>query len=331
MIKDLRMALQTKVPLKLGETIPDFSGKLQNVTDFFEESAKRNLKAHIIESSSIYLKGKTPWANAYILEPTENFSDDYKTLLVSKKEMLNLNTLDGLLIRGDDIQENPSLDHIYPLINKNKVYIPVDYFESKKTKDKLDLVNEFKDFNMPLTMYSENSVKDLNEKIFTLFDNGHQHVVLKYRWGHGGQHLTRLDKNDPNMLDIASDFMNTYKQIIVQEYDYSVKDGDIRVVVLDNKPLIAYERKSLTGDWKNSITQGSSWSVFDLNDDQKKYCADISSHYPKTKFLGLDLFKSMNIIEINAYCGGTNTAKQLTGVNIIGNIFEEAERLRHKK
>ena len=142
----LKVGFQTKIELEIGKSLAFDGGCIDNIRmPLSELTRKNNNNLYLIPSKEIYLEGDDVFANAFPFKRISSVHNDYRDLIVSAPQKIDINLLDSLVIRGDDLEENLSLDEIYPKINQSKVYVPIDYWEMKATKDKLDTAKRFRD------------------------------------------------------------------------------------------------------------------------------------------------------------------------------------------
>jgi len=320
----LKVGLQTSIDLEIGKPIDIPLGCCDNITYVLSELMKRNSTPYIIRSGDIGLDGvNNPVAKALTFERGSDIHGDYRDLVVSGEQEIELNpSLDALFIRGDDIESNPELDRIYPLIDSSRVYIPADYFEVKAAKDKLHVAERFKDLDTPETLYAE-SFGDLCKGIDYLFKKGHRFVVLKYRFGFRAKGIDRVDRFDENAMEKAKAFFDKYKQVMVQEFDPIVNDGDIRIVMYDGEYVGAFERRPTKGQWITNIGLGGTSSGHKPVPGEKSLCKEIASEFPKIKLLGIDLLPSLKFIEVNGFCAGLTEIDELYGINIAEKLIDD--------
>lgn len=319
----MKVGFQTGIPLEIGKDI-EIASQSDNVYCIINELVKRQISPiYILHSEDISMNGSTdPIADAYVLERGNGSYCSYHDLVVARKEKIELNSLDGILIRGDDIELNPGLDEIYRYVDKSKVCVPVDYFEMKATKDKLDTAMRFNDLNIPKTYYAQD-LESLYDSVDMLFNKGHRYVVLKYRFGFGGKDVTRIDKHSNSAYDEAQAFLKRYNQVMVQEFDHSVSEGDIRAILFDGKYVGAIERKSNVGEWRTNICLGGRSERHEPLDGEIEICEKIAQRFPNIKYMGIDLFKTLRLIEVNGFCGALSEIEDFYGVNISSMLIDD--------
>lgn len=324
----LVMAIQTFFPLKAGESFT-FPKTNSNVYMVLNELISRGIESLVVPSEGMRIENGEPIAQAYVLKGDPAAHRHNTSFFVAGVKDIPVNDLDALFIRGDDIEKNPALDDLFPLVDKSSVYIPVDYWEMKATKDKLDTAHRFADLNIPKTMYAEDKLA-LQSHIEDLFGDGHRFVVLKYRFGFGGKDVARLDREAPDYLKKANDFLDAYKQVIVQEYDPSVQENDIRAVTYDGKFIGSFERSGDTR-WPTSVSSGGTPLPHEPLPGEIDACEAIAARFPGIKLLGIDLFKSLRLIENNGYCGSIYSLDSLYGINLAKPLVEDAVAYANNK
>jgi len=327
-MKNIKIALQTDVGLGLGE-ITRINVNNDNVWNPISEIANRNTSLmYVVPSDNLYMLNGVPMANAWVLELLNKQNKGYSRFVVTRQEQIPINSLDALIMRGDDIESNHNLELVYSSLDRSSLFIPIELSDMKATKDKLDTAKRFADLNIPLTYYAEDQ-SEMNERIVSLFDDNHEYVVLKYRFGFGGKQVVRVDQD--NFETKGADFFNTYKQIIIQEYDSSVTKGDIRSIVYDGKYVGGFERITGGSSWLSNISAGGRASYHKPLPGEIELCEQIANRFSGLKFVGIDLFHSLRLIEVNGYSGGFDELKEYHGIDLAKRLIDDVYSFKQRK
>lgn len=298
--RDMRIGFLTDIPLSVGKE-PKVDEKYDNVIYTLDAIASHGLPGiYMLTSPQIMLSGSSPIGKAHFLESTGKTSDR-NSLVTHEMAPVSIEDLDVLLIRGDDIEKNPDLVSILDQVNN--VYFPIDVRDMLATKDKLETARRCEDLSM-LKSYQAKDYQDLKYVFKELSEQGNRYAVLKYRFGFGGKEVERVDLNDPHFMDFANSFLDTYKDVVVQQYDPTVSEGDIRVILYDGKYVGAFERKPGEGQWKSNISLGGTAVAHLPLPGEIEVAEAVASKFPGLKYMGLDMFPSLNLIEVNGFCGG---------------------------
>lgn len=129
----------------------------------------------------------------------------------------------------------------------------------------------------------------------------HGTIVLKPLEGYGGSGIVVLHKKDKNkrsLIEMLTHRENRY--IMAQKYLPEIKDGDLRVLVLNGKILGVQKRLAAADDHRSNISAGGSSHRGRLSVRQKAMCGEVARKLIKDGiyFAGLDIIGN-NITEIN--------------------------------
>ena len=148
------------------------------------------------------------------------------------------------------------------------------------------------------------------DDILDFFDKHKKKMVLKPLEGSGGKDVYLIDKNEKNTNQIITTLSNQ-GYIIAQEYLPAVKEGDVRVLLMNGKVLKKGDkygiirRVSGEGEFRSNFAVGASADKSPLTEDMEKI---IKITAPKLIrdglfFVGLDIVKD-KLIEINVLSPG---------------------------
>lgn len=177
------------------------------------------------------------------------------------------------------------------------------------------------------------------DDILEFFEKKKKKMILKPLEGSGGRDVYYIDKNEKNLNQIIENLSNQ-GYIIAQEYLPAVKDGDVRVLLLNGRVMEQdghfgiIKRVSGKGEFRSNFSRGASADNSPLTDDMKKI---IEITAPKLIrdglfFVGLDIVKD-KLIEINVLSpGGTNRFPDIGLPDFSDYIIESIEKkLEYKR
>lgn len=288
----------------------------------------------ILHINSTYISKNTE------VESPEEFlrilkSDKAKTMKIVAKE------LDVLFIRNNPTEEGSSRQWAEQagvafgrMVQQEGVLVLNDaYALSYAFIDKL-YFEELPSFIKPPSIITRNK-----EDILEFFEKKKKKMILKPLEGSGGRDVYYVDKNEKNLNQIITNLTHQ-GYIIAQEYLPAVKDGDVRVLLMNGKVLEKdgqygiIKRLSGEGDFRSNFSQGASAENSPLTDAMKKI---IEVTAPKLIrdglfFVGLDIVKN-KLIEINVLSpGGINRFPEIGLPTFTDVIMEAIERkLKYKK
>ena len=164
--------------------------------------------------------------------------------------------------------------------------------------------------------------------------------VIKPLQGSGGSSVFLVRKADAPNLNQMIEAVIRDGYCIAQEYLPAAKEGDIRLFVMNGRPLqhngkyAAFRRVNKTGDMRSNMHSGGESEAVEIDDDALQLVEMVG---PKLiadgMFLvGLDIVKD-KLMEINVFTpGGLGSAQQATGVDFAEIVIADLVRkVRGKK
>ena len=126
-------------------------------------------------------------------------------------------------------------------------------------------------------------------------------------------------------------YLNKIGHVMVQKFLPKVKFGDKRVFILNGKVKGAIKRVPSKGSILSNISQGGKATKTLLNKKEFYLANFIAKKLKKKKifFAGIDLVSNYLIGDINITSPtGLPQYKNLTGINLAKNFWDEAEKLK---
>lgn len=164
--------------------------------------------------------------------------------------------------------------------------------------------------------------------------------VIKPLQGSGGSSVFLVRKADAPNLNQMIEAVIRDGYCIAQEYLPGAKEGDIRLFVMNGRPLehqgkyAAFRRVNKTGDMRSNMHSGGESEAVEIDDDALRLVEMVG---PKLVadgmfLVGLDIVKD-KLMEINVFTpGGLGSAQQATGVDFTDIVIADLERkVRGKK
>src|SRR5690606_34951872 len=121
---------------------------------------------------------------------------------------------------------------------------------------------------------------------------------------------------------------------IAQEYLPAAKEGDVRLFVMNGRPLMhegkyaAFRRVNKTGDMRSNMHTGGQCEPVDI-DEQSLALAEMVRPKLTTDgmfLVGLDIIKD-KLMEINVFSpGGLGSAQHVTGIDFAEIVIRDLER-----
>ena len=154
-------------------------------------------------------------------------------------------------------------------------------------------------------------------------------IVIKPIHGYAGKDILFINKKF-NELNIKK-YLSKIGHVMVQKFLPKVKFGDKRVFILNGKVKGAIKRVPAKGSILSNISQGGKANKTILN-KKELYLSNFIAKKLKKKdifFAGIDLVSNYLIGDINITSPtGLPQYKNLTGINLAKNFWDEAEKLK---
>ena len=151
-------------------------------------------------------------------------------------------------------------------------------------------------------------------------------MIMKPLDGYGGRGVIIVEKSaKDNIRSLLEFYINKSKgesnYVILQEYVEGAENGDVRVLMLNGKPIGALRRKPAKGDMRSNISAGGSVERYKLTKKDRILCDVIGKKLVKDGiyFAGLDII-SGKLIEINVLSPGT-----IADINKLNNVKLQVE------
>ncbi|WP_416441033.1 glutathione synthase [Leeuwenhoekiella sp. A16] len=223
-----------------------------------------------------------------------------------RDEMLPLAGFDVIILRS-----NPPLDTI--MLNfldsvKDDVFIMNSIDGIRRANNKLytavfeDEQNTF----IPKTHVTKN--KEYLTQIIK--ESTKDKMILKPLNGFGGSGVILIEKSAMNSISSLLDFYINNKDgssnyVILQDYIEGADQGDVRILLLNGKPIGAMRRVPGEDDHRSNVSAGGSIAKHVLTKQEKELCRRIGPKLVKDGlyFVGIDVINGM-LVEVNVMSPG---------------------------
>lgn len=146
-------------------------------------------------------------------------------------------------------------------------------------------------------------------------------MIMKPLDGYGGSGVIVIEKSAMHNIKSLLEFYidrgdGKSNYVIIQDYVEGAEDGDVRVLMLNGKPIGAIRRRPAKGDARSNISAGGTVEKYKLTKSDKILCAKIGDKLVRDGiyYAGLDLIGG-KLIEVNVLSPGT-----ITDINKLGNV-----------
>ncbi|QCU78296.1 glutathione synthase [Citricoccus sp. SGAir0253] len=159
-------------------------------------------------------------------------------------------------------------------------------------------------------------------------------AVLKPLQGSGGSGVFLVDrKESPNLSQIVEAIARD-GYVVAQEYLPQAKDGDVRLFLMNGRPLVvdgqvaAFRRRAKAGEARSNMSAGGTAERVQVTDEMLGL---VEAVHPKLAadgmfLVGLDIVGD-KLMEINVFSpGGLGSCQQLYGVDFAPAVIADLER-----
>jgi glutathione synthase len=315
--------------------------KQDSTIRLIHECVKRGFDVAITYAKNLTIRESITYGFCRTFEKMESVSANmiyFHRSAVFKNEMRALKDFDVIFMR-----DNPPLDPLVLnfldsikddtfIINaidglreaNNKIYTSAYYDPGKEL--------------IPTTHVSKN----IDYLIKVIEESDNEKMILKPLDGYGGRGVIVIEKSAMHNIKSLLDFyINKSKDesnyVILQDYIEGAEEGDVRVLMLNGKPIGALRRIPPKGDVRSNISAGGSVAKYKLTKEDKILCKKIGKKLVQDGiyFAGLDIIGG-KLIEINVLSPGTITdINRLNGgkvqVKVVDYLESVVEKIKTKK
>jgi len=173
-------------------------------------------------------------------------------------------------------------------------------------------------------------VKEIKEFI----EHQNDKVVIKPLQGSGGQSVFLIGEDDEANLNQMIEAVTRDGYCIVQEYLPAAVDGDVRLFVMNGRPLwhegqyAAFRRVNKTGDARSNMHSGGESVEAEITDQMLELVEMVRPILVRDGIylVGLDIVDD-KLMEINVFSpGGLGSSQRHTGVDFTEVIIRDLER-----
>lgn len=163
-------------------------------------------------------------------------------------------------------------------------------------------------------------------------------MIMKPLDSYGGRGVIVIEKSArQNIKSLLEFYINKSRgesnYIILQEYVEGAEKGDVRVLMLNGKPIGALRRKPSQDDIRSNISAGGMVEKYKLTREDKVLCEKIGKKlvHDGIYFAGLDIIGG-KLIEVNVLSPGTITdINKLNNMKLQVKIIDYLEKIISEK
>ncbi|QEG42013.1 glutathione synthetase [Roseimaritima ulvae] len=162
----------------------------------------------------------------------------------------------------------------------------------------------------------------------------HDKAVIKPLQGSGGQSVFLIDEDEQANINQMIDAVLRDGYCIVQEYLPAAVNGDVRMFVMNGRPLMqdghyaAFRRVNNTGDARSNMHSGGKSEAVEVTDQMLQLVEMVRPKLVRDGMflVGLDIVDD-KLMEINVFSpGGLGSSQHHTGVDFSETIIRDLER-----
>lgn len=255
------------------------------------------------------------------------------SVIKTDRELIEAGDLDILMLRNDpsaDLEDRPWAQNVGivfgQLAEKDQVTVLNNPHALAKATNKM-YFQYFPKSIRPATIITR-SIADIQH----FYQEHDKHIVLKPLQGSGGKNVFLVNEENKNLNQIV-DAIGRDGYIVAQEYLPKAKKGDIRLFLLNGKPIeidgkiAAIHRAQAKDDIRSNIHQGGTVSIPKIT---KKTLDIVDTVGPKLVkdgmfLVGLDIVGD-KVMEINVFSpGGLGHASRMNEVNFFEPVITAIE------
>jgi glutathione synthase len=254
--------------------------------------------------------------------------------VAGESELIDITDIDVLMLRSDpslDAQTTPWAEDIGILFGRAAAARRVLVLNDP---DSLSLaINKLYFQSFPEAVRAETLITKFPSDVKE-FAKTHGKIILKPLQGSGGQSVFMVGSEDASNMNQMIEAITRDGYIIAQAYVPAAAKGDIRLFLMDGRPLAignkyaALRRVSAGDDIRSNIHAGGSAVAVDITEKELRIAEMIR---PKLLadgmfLVGIDIVGD-KILEVNVFSpGNLQACCELAGVNFTARILQSIER-----
>lgn len=276
------------------------------------ESVKRGHDVAITSPKNLTIRDSVTLAQCNTIVPNEKLSHSIPSFYKGvkfKSEFRALKDFDVIFMR-----DNPPMDPL--VLNfldsiKDDVFIMNNVDGLREANNKIYTAAYYDPDKeiIPTTHVSKN----IDYLMRVIAESENEKMILKPLDGYGGSGVIIIEKSAMHNIKSLLEFYinpdrNTSNYVIVQDYIEGAEQGDVRIMMLNGKPIGALRRIPSSGDMRSNISAGGKVAKYRLTKKDRMLCEKIGEKLVRDGiyFAGLDIING-KLVEVNVMSPGTIT------------------------
>lgn len=273
------------------------------------ECIKRGHRVAICTPANLTIRNSVTSAFCTVIEKMEKTPANLKSFhkrAKTREQMLPLAGFDVIFMRSEPPLDPLMLNFLDSI--QDDVFIVNSLQGMREANNKLytAVFNDPNNEIIPVTHVSKNK----NYLIKMIEESNSEKMILKPLNGFGGSGVILIEKSAMGNINSLLDFylqnaIGGSDYVILQEYIEGAEKGDVRILMLNGKPIASMCRVPGENDHRSNISAGGSIAKHKLTTVEKKLCAKIGPKLVKDGlyFVGIDVING-KLVEVNVMSPG---------------------------
>ena len=311
--------------------------KQDSTLRIIHEAVKRGHEVAITNARNLTIRDSETLSQIRLIKEQEKVSKRmthfYKSVEF-EDEMRPLGEFDVIFMRDDPPLDPLVLNFLDSI--KDEVFIINDIKGLREANNKIYTAaySDPKREVIPGTHVSKN----IDYLLRIIDESENDKMIMKPLDGYGGSGVIVIEKSAMHNIRSLLDFYINRTEgksnyVILQDYVEGAEEGDVRILMLNGKPIGSLRRRPAKGDARSNISAGGSVEKYKLTKADKILCSKIGEKLVRDGiyFAGLDLI-SGRLIEVNVLSPGTITdINRLNGTQLQKKIIDYLEMVVIKR
>jgi len=306
--------------------------QMDSTLRIIHEAYIRKHNVGIIVPSNLTIRNNDVFGFVKMIQETDRPQKDaekFHKQVKFQEELLPMSGFDVIFLRANPPVDSTMLNFLDAI--KDEVLIINDVDGIRKANNKLYTAAMFhgKAGVIPETHVSKN--KEYLKRV--ILDSKAEKMILKPLDGYGGSGVILLEKKAAasvsSLLDFYINGQSQQKYVIVQEYVEGADKGDVRILMLNGKPIGAMKRVPGADEARSNVHAGGTAVKHVLTKEELRICDLIGPRLVADglNFVGLDVING-KLIEVNVLSpGGITRINKLNRTRLQEKIIDFAENI----
>jgi glutathione synthase len=323
----------------LMDPLDQLNPLMDTTSHLIYECTQRGHEIFFLEPHDLYCKSNKIMARMKQLYAPAGLSreETWKVFIqdVSQEKRIfeDISALDALFMRKNPPVNMRTMDFLQ--------FVKDDVFIINDVKGQILASSKLYTLNFP-SIIPETHISRDPARLRRIIEEFGGDMIMKPSLGFRGTGVIKLSNKDPenlnSLLNFYVDSTKRYEErnpVIVQEFLEEVRNGDVRVLLLNGEILGAIKRVPPPGEFRTNLSAGARAEPYQITDKERRICSVIKDRLIEDGlyFVAVDIIGD-KLIEINCISpGGIPYINRLYGVTVERKIidFVEEQVLRKRR